>query len=43
MKDILTQICNKKKEELKESKLRCSYSSLKKLIQNKKIEVLKIY
>ena len=36
MNNILTQICEKKKKELKLSKKRCSFSSLEKLIQEKK-------
>ena len=36
MKNILVQICEKKKIELELSKKRCSFSSLEKLIQEKK-------
>jgi len=36
MNNLLTQICEKKKKELKLSKKRCSFSSLEKLIQEKK-------
>ena len=36
MNNLLTQICEKKKIELKLSKKRCSFSSLEKLIQEKK-------
>ena len=36
MTDILTEICKKKRIELKETKLRCSFSTLEKIVQNKK-------
>ena len=36
MNNILTEICKKKKTELEFRKKRCSYSSLEKLIQEKK-------
>ena len=36
MTDILTEICKKKRNELKETKLRCSFSTLEKIVQNKK-------
>ena len=35
MTDILTEICEKKRIELKETKLRCSLSSLKKILKDK--------
>ena len=36
MNNIIDQICKKKKVELELSKKRCSFSSLEKLIQEKK-------
>ena len=34
MKDILSKICENKKIELEKTKQRCSFSSLKKILQN---------
>ena len=39
MNDLLKKICDKKKEELEYSKNKCSLSSLKKLLPEKKIGI----
>ena len=36
MKNILIEICNKKKEEIRKSKERCSFSSFEKILKDKR-------